>query len=138
MEAEINSPTVRLLPNETYAMDTIWNPIRISASPQSMTNAGVVTQRLSATHHAENITLNGTFSPFVAGNLTALFMNGHGTELSRYVLRQVRPEDSVVLDNQLPFVSNVKQVVLKLFDMHGADYGVLDKAYIETPGSSSK
>jgi hypothetical protein len=43
-----------------------------------------------------------------------------------------------VLDDHLPFVSNARQVVLKLFDMRGADYGILDKTHIETTGSTSK
>ncbi len=138
MEAEINSPIVRQQPNETYAMDTTWSPIRINNFPQAVTNAGVVTQRLSATRHGENTTLNGTFSTFIAGNLTAVFMSGHGTELSRHVLREVHPEENVVLDDHVPFVSEAMQVVVKLFDVRGEDHGILDKANIETPGSVSR
>ena len=106
--------------------------------PLAVTNAGVVTQRLSATRHGENTTLNGTFSTFIAGNLTAIFMSGHGTELSRYVLREVHPEENVVLDDHVPFVSDARQVVVKLFDVRGEDHGILDKANIETPGSVSR
>ena len=138
MEAEINSPIVKLLPNETYAMDTTWNPVKISNAPQSVTSAGIVTQKLSATRHADSIALAGTFSPFTAGSLTALLLNNHGAEVSRRLLRQVHPEESVVLDDSLPATPNVTQVVLKLFDARSADYGILDKTHVENPGSISK
>jgi hypothetical protein len=101
-----------------------------------VTNAGIVTQRFSATRHADSITLAGTFSPFTAGNLTALLLNNHGAEVSRRVLRQVHPEESVVLDDSLPVEPNITQIVLKLFNAHGADYGILDKTHVETPGVS--
>ncbi|MEO6910337.1 MAG: hypothetical protein ABI158_05375, partial [Edaphobacter sp.] len=138
MEAEVNSPIVKLQPNQTYAMDTTWNPVKIGAAVQSITDAGVVTQKLSATRHADNVTLTGTFSVFTSGSLTAVSMNRGGVEVSRRVLRQVRPEEAVVLNDTLSVTPNIAQIVLKLFDVRGADYGILDKVRIETPGSISK
>src|SRR5262249_9175935 len=41
MEAEINSPMVRLLPGETYAMETEWYPTRASNAYASVITAGV-------------------------------------------------------------------------------------------------
>lgn len=138
MEAEVNSPIVKLQPNETYAMDTTWNPVRIDKAPKLMTNVGVVTQKLSATLHADNMTLTGSFSVFTGGELTALFMNKRGIEVNRRVLRQVRPEEMVVLNDTVPVTTNIDRVVLKLFSASGADYGILDKVRIENHGSISK
>lgn len=138
MEAELNSPIVQLSPGETYAMDTVWNPIKISDVPQSVTSAGVVTQRLSATSHAGNITLTGKFSVFTSGTLTALLMDHRGIEIKRLELKQVSPEEAVVLSDTFPVTTDIKQIVLKLINARGADYGVLDKVRIDNSGSTSK
>ncbi len=138
MEAEVNSPIVKLQPDDTYAWDTTWNPIKIDNAPQSMTSAGVVTQKLGATLQADNMTLTGTFSVFTGGNLTALFINRHGVAVSRRVLRQVRPEEIVVLNDTVPAEPHIARVVLKLIGAGGADYGILDKVRIENSGSISK
>lgn len=138
MEAEINSPIVQLSPGETYAMDTVWNPIKISDVPQSVTSAGVVTQRLRATSHAGDITLTGKFSVFTSGTLTALLMDHRGIEVKRLELKQVSPEEAVTLSSTFPVTADIKQIVLKLINARGSDYGILDKVRIDNPGSTSK
>jgi hypothetical protein len=138
MEAEVNSPIVKLLPNATYAMDTTWNPVKIDKAPQTMTNAGIVTQKLGVAHHADQVTLTGSFSVFTGGDLTALLMNRQGVEVSRRVLKTVRPEEMVVLNETVPVTPDIAQVVLKLIDTRGADYGILDKVRIESSGSISQ
>jgi hypothetical protein len=138
MEAEVNSPIVKLLPNATYAMDTTWNPVKIDKAPQVMTNAGIVTQKLGAAVHADQMTLTGSFSVFTSGNLTALLMNKHGVEVSRQVLKAVRPEEIVALNDTVPVTPDIAQVVLKLISAGGADYGILDKVRIESSGSISQ
>src|SRR5215469_2322660 len=141
MEAEINSPIVKLVPNESYAWETTWYPIRIDTAPQSVSESGVVSQRLTATRHANSLAISGSFSSFGSGSLVAVFMT-RGAELDRRVLRQVRPEESIVLDESLPAPSNTKRVLLKLLDQSVADLGTLDQANIQTQaqptGSSTK
>lgn len=130
MEAEINSPIVKLAPNQTYAMDTIWNPLRIDSTPQSVTDSGVVTQRLIALRKVDSIALTGTFSPFTSSNLAAVFTDKLGKEVGRHTIRQVRPEESVVLDELLAAPAKAQHVTLRLLDAHGADIGMLDQADI--------
>jgi hypothetical protein len=137
MEAELNSPIVKLAPDETYAMDTVWNPIRIDAAPLSVTESGVVTRRLSAVANADSVVLTGSFAPFTAGSLVAVFMSNHGGEAARRVLRQVRPEESVVLNESVPMPSNAGRILLKLYDASGADLGMLDQVKIETQAQSA-
>ena len=45
MEAELNSPVVRLDPGETFAMDTEWLPARMGSDFTTATYAGVVGKR---------------------------------------------------------------------------------------------
>ena len=141
MEAEINSPIVKLVPNENYSWETTWNPIRIDSVPQSVTESGVVSQRLTAVRHADSLAISGTFATFTNGSLVAVLMS-RGAEFDRRVLRQVRPEESIVLDESIPAPSNTVRVLLKLLDKNGADLGTLDEANIQTQtqptGSSTK
>ena len=136
MEAEINSPIVKLVPHESYAWDTTWNPIRIDSAPQSVTESGVVTQRLTAVRHADSVAISGSFSTFASGSLVAVFMT-RGAEIDRRVLRQVRPEESIVLDESIPAHSNSTRVLLKLLGQSGADLGTLDQANIQTQAQST-
>ncbi|HZY61212.1 MAG TPA: hypothetical protein VFE38_01720 [Edaphobacter sp.] len=134
MEAEINSPIVRLQPDETYAMDTIWNPVRMSDRPLRMTNAGVVVDRLKAATLNGSTSLTGNFSVFYPGDLSAIFFNHRGMEIGRQILMPVDPANAVVLNKQFAMPPRTSRVVLKLFGKGGADYGTLDEFRIDVQG----
>src|SRR5258708_24699952 len=52
MEAELNSPIVRLEPGESYNFDTDWFPTRADAGFQGVTDAGVILKPLRAAQDA--------------------------------------------------------------------------------------
>ena len=57
MEAEVNSPMVKLAPGAAYAMDTTWYPMRTDTDVKSASEAGVVTRRLGATMQDKKLKL---------------------------------------------------------------------------------
>jgi len=135
MEAEINSPIIKLQSNETYAMDTTWNPVRISSAPQTVTNAGVVTQKLSAAWKGNSIALTGAFAPFTTGDVIVLLLDKHGTVIDHRVLKKVLPDETVVLNESIPATRNVLQLTLKI---SGTGDDILDKLQVEGSGGASK
>jgi len=52
MEAELNSPMVRLGPGESYNFDTEWFPTRADKDFQGVTDAGVILKPLRAVQDA--------------------------------------------------------------------------------------
>ncbi|WP_260706733.1 DUF4380 domain-containing protein [Edaphobacter flagellatus] len=130
MEAEINSPIVKLAPNQTYAMDTTWNPLHIDAALQTVTDAGVATQRLALAHKADSTTLTGTFAAFYPGNVIAVFTDRRGKEVGHHTLRQVKPDESITLNEPITVPAKAEHVALRLFSAKGADLGLLDQADI--------
>jgi hypothetical protein len=138
MEAEINSPIVELAPGATYAMDTTWNPVKMGEAPQAVGDAGVVIQKMSAVRHSDAVMLSGSFTPFCSGNVTAVFLNKKGREVSRHTIRQVSPDDHVALQETIPAAAQAKKVVVKLFDKNGRDCGAVAEVEIEPQGSVSK
>jgi hypothetical protein len=80
MEAELNSPLVRLEPGETYAMDTRWFPTRMGSDFKTATYAGVVGQPLSATSSAGGVMLTGEFGCFFPGRLEIRFYDRRKTQ----------------------------------------------------------
>jgi hypothetical protein len=132
MEAEINSPIVKLQPAQTYAMDTVWNPIRIDSPPQRVTKFGVISQKLSAVRHDHSLTLAGTVSSYASGRLVASFRDNRGVEISRRSIREVHPEDMAAVDVSLPIPVNATSLMVKFFDTQNVDRGILDRISIPT------
>jgi hypothetical protein len=127
MEAEINSPIVELPPRGTYAMDTTWNPVRMTDPPSAVTASALITQRLHATRHGSEVTLTGAFTPFHDGTIALLLLNSNGAELSRRVLQQAGPAQGVILRQTEALPSGAARIVLALFDESGADYEFVDQ-----------
>jgi len=89
MEAELNSPMVRLEPGESYNFDTDWFPTRADAGFQGVTDAGVILKPLRAAQDAGGkIKLYGSFGVFLAGKLVAHFYDAHGTPIGSQVFRR--------------------------------------------------
>ncbi len=80
MEAEINSPMIRLAPGESYAMDTQWLPTRAGKDLKDVTNAGIIERPLAAHSTVKGIRLFGSFGVLYPGKLIANFYDAHGVE----------------------------------------------------------
>ena len=128
MEAEINSPIVRLRPGETYALDTTWNPIRIDSAPQRVTNFGVISQKLVAARHGQSVVLTGTISSFANGQLVASFLDHRGIQIGRrQSIQQLNPEEINAIDISLTAPAGARSLVVKFVDGQGVDRGILNQ-----------
>jgi len=131
MEAEINTPIVELPPGGTYAMDTTWNPVQMSDPPTAVAGAGLVAQRLCATLHGSEVTLTGTVTPFHNGAIALILLNRNGAELSRRVLQQAGPTESVVLNQTVPLPESTARIALVVLDESGTHYELLDQVEVD-------
>ena len=75
MEAELNSPMVRLYPGESQSFDTEWFPTRGENSFQGVKDSGVILKPLYASEIGTSgkIEISGTFGVFFPGKLVAYF-----------------------------------------------------------------
>jgi hypothetical protein len=128
LEAEINSPLVRLRPGETRDLDTEWFPTRAGSDFHGVEDAGVVVRPLQAML-LENgrIRLSGSFGVFFAGRLVAHLYNQHGANLGTMPLSQVDPADLVVMDTELTVAAKPARISLHLEDENGLDRGSLQE-----------
>src|SRR5260370_20409471 len=80
MEAELNSPMVRLEPGESYNFDTEWFPTPADKDFQSVTDAGVILKPLRAVQDAGagKIRLVGGVGVFFSGGLVVHFFEAPG------------------------------------------------------------
>lgn len=138
MEAEINSPIVELAPGRTYAMDTTWNPMKMSDAPQSVGDAGVVTEQLRVRRQSGEVVLTGGFTPFRGGVLTAVFLNQGGAEVGRKTIRQVGPNESVALNETLVVRPQVAEIVLKLHDGRERNSSTVGRVRVEARGEPAR
>lgn len=124
MEAELNSPIVKLAPAESYEMDTTWFPTRTGDTFQTVAEAGVVERPLALTAVNAGSHLVGTFGVFYDGSLSAIFYDRADKVLSRTDLGPVRVDELAVVDYGVTIPQNSDRIELHLFTS-GIDRGKL-------------
>ena len=130
MEAEVNSPIVKLEPGESYAMDTQWFPTRMGNNFQTAAYAGVVGKRLSVTNSADGMTVTGEFGVFFPGRLQLRFYDRSGAKLGSADSIAVSPLEMVSFSQTLQAPGETARVSLHLIDRNGLDRGPLGEAVV--------
>jgi len=131
LEAEINSPLVRLRPGETRDLDTEWFPTRAGGEFHGVEDAGIVVHPLRATRlETGKIRVSGSFGVFFAGRLVAHFFNEHGVSLGAIPLTQVDPASLVQLEMELTPPAKSARISLHLEDGNGLDRGSLQEVQV--------
>jgi hypothetical protein len=137
MEAELNSPIMKLQPGETYEMATQWFPTRMGSDFKSATYAGVIGQPLSATISSNGMTLAGEFGVFFPGQLELRFYDRGGARLGRANVFEVTPLEIIHLQKTVQAPPETVRVSLHLIDRQGLDRGPLGETAVDTTGSGN-
>jgi hypothetical protein len=137
MEAELNSPMIKLEPGASYATETRWFPVRAGKELRTVTPAGVVLRTLSASMTAEGVRVSGSFGVFFSGKLVAHVSDLRGLEIAAADLQPVDPQTSVELQQTIKAPTGAFRVSIHLEDEHGVDCGSLGETEIRrlTKGS---
>jgi hypothetical protein len=132
LEAELNSPLVRLLPDESLSFDTEWFPTRAGSEFHGVTEAGVIVNPFRATA-LENgkLRLSGSFGVFFSGQLVAHFYGQQGEATGTVPVAEVEPADLASLSIEITATGNPARVSLHLEDKNGLDRGALGEVRIE-------
>jgi hypothetical protein len=137
MEAELNSPMVRLYPGESCRFDTEWFPTRGDSGFQGVTDPGVVLKPLRAVEGSDGkIDITGTFGVFFPGHLVAYWYSSRGSTMGTQPVVAVDPRKVVSLQSSVAFDGHPGRISLHLVDANGSDRGSLGEVMIE--GSSLK
>jgi hypothetical protein len=138
MEAELNSPMVRLEPGEGFNFDTSWFPTRADAKFEGVTNAGVVLSPLRATQGASvnELALSGSFGVLFCGKLVAHLYDDHGAAAGTRVLDAVDPRNIVTLNSKVSAAGHTGRVSVHLVYNNGIDRGALGEVRVESPGKN--
>jgi hypothetical protein len=133
MEAELNSPLVRLEPGESYNFDTQWFPTRADRDFQDANDAGVIIKPLHATRAADsdNIGLSGSFGVFYSGKLEARIYDTHGMLLGTRALMEVDPRNAVLLQATVTDAARAGRISVHLVDSNGLDRGSLGEVPVD-------
>src|SRR5215470_11139690 len=132
MEAEVNSPMVRLQPGETYAMDTEWYPTRAGRDFLGVTEAGVIVERLLVSTVSSGARLTGAYGVFFPGKIMVEFVGHDDKVMRKKALRKVTPQSAVKLDEKIAVTKNAERILLRLVDSEGRDRGMLDQISLAT------
>jgi hypothetical protein len=132
LEAELNSPLVRLFPGETCTFDTEWFPARAGGEFHGATEAGVIVSPFRAAALEDGkLRLSGSFGVFWSGQLVARLYNQHGALLGTVPVAEVEPTELASLAIEIPATGNPRRVSLHLDDKSGLDRGALGEVYVE-------
>ncbi len=135
MEAELNSPMIRLAPRETYAMDTQWYPTRMGSNFRAATYAGIVGQPLTAARTTDGLVLSGEFGVFYAGRLEARLYGRGGMRIGTAPVVDVTPAKLVTLQQTVQAPPETTRVSLHLVDIKGLDRGPLGEVMTQPAGN---
>jgi hypothetical protein len=130
VEAEVNSPLVKLEPGASYAMDTQWYPVRMGSDFKTATYAGVIGRPLSAAKSADGIAVSGKFGVFFPGQLELRSYDRAGVRVRTVGLREVTPREIVDLEQTVQVPSETVRVSLHLIDPDGVDRGPLGETTV--------
>jgi hypothetical protein len=136
MEAELNSPLVRLEPNSTYAMDTRWSPTRMGKDFAAVTDAGVVGQPLQAQSTTTGIEISASFGVLFSGNLIAKLYDQSGLQVTAVQMQAVSPSEIVNLHQKIKSPRAITRVSVHLIDHLGKDRGSLGEAHVTGSGGA--
>jgi hypothetical protein len=131
MEAELNSPMVRLRPGESYTFSTTWFPTRAGSDLKAMTAAGVVAEQLAISTTANGLRISGSFGVFYAGKLAAHLYDAHGGAAGVIPLQPVSPLEPVNLDQEIKAPARTAKLSLHVIDRQGTDRGLLGEARVK-------
>ncbi len=131
LEAELNSPMVSLAPGQTYAMDTVWYPVRAGRDLSAVTNSGVTCEPLAAHRTGNGIRLTGTFGIFFEGTLKAQLFDRRNVRVATVELLRVDPRESVSLEKEIKAPVAADRVTLRLVDVHGVDRGAIASTHVQ-------
>lgn len=132
MEAELNSPRVRLAPGETYAFDTEWFPTRCGKEFAAVTDAGLVMRALRANRNGDaSIRLTGSFGVFFSGRLMAHIYDGGGRLLSSLPLTVADPLEPVNIEKNIAATLDAARVSVHVEDSSGTDRGSLGEISVQ-------
>ena len=137
MEAELNSPMVRLESDETFNFDTSWFPTRADAKFQDVTDAGVILAPLRATEDpAHQVTVTGSFGVFFSGKLVARLYDRRGAAIGTRTLDAVEPQNLVTLHTAVNDSAATGRISLHVVDEKGIDRGALGEVTVEAPSQA--
>jgi hypothetical protein len=125
MEAELNSPLVRLAPGETSTLESEWFPSRMTPQFVNATEAGMIGRELAASPAAGGVRLTGHFGVFYAGRLVARVYDAGGVALQTVDITKADPLEAVSLDTFIPAPPGAATISLHLVDEQGLDRGSL-------------
>jgi hypothetical protein len=134
MEAELNSPMVKLRPGETYTVETEWYPTRMGKEFRTVTSAGVVGDALTASVRGDSVFLSGEFGVFLEGNLAAILYDRRGVPIRKVALQKASPAEVVSLHAEIPEAGTAARVAVHLVTQQGMDSGSLGEAVIHAEG----
>lgn len=135
MEAELNSPMVRLAPGESYSFNTSWQPTRAGANFKTVTEAGFVLEPFAVIPDRGKLKLTGAFGVAFPGRLVARFNDAAGKMIAEEEVQTVDPALEANLSAEIP-AQPARTVTLELVDSGGRDRGSLGEARISRAAGS--
>ena len=138
MESEINTPVVELKPDQSYAMDTLWQPARLEGRITGVSEAGIIANPITAQASGRGARMTGSLGVFYPGKLVAQFLSASGAHVKTVELTTVVPERPVQLDQSIEGPRDAESVSVHLIDDQGRDRGSVGQARLVAAMGNSK
>ena len=114
METEVLSPLYTILPGEEATFALEWGSCRCPGTVVDVSEAGCVTQPLSARLADGAVHLSGQFGVFDEGLLDIVWLDARNRRLHRESVARVNPLAAVHVDSTLPSPAGAEHVELRV------------------------
>jgi hypothetical protein len=132
MEAEVNSPVVRLEPGASYTFDTRWFPTRAGHELGTVTDGAIVNKPLAAEASGGGVLLSASLGVFFPGELVVQGFDARGIATGTVPLLSTDPATTVELHQQVRLSPQTVRVEVHLLGDDGVDRGTVGAAFIRT------
>ena len=130
LEAEINSPMVKIEPGRSYAMDTSWHPARVGQKFAGVAQGGVIVEPLLAVQTGTSLRITGLFGVFFPGRTIADFLGAGDARLGRVPLVNADPVEILNLNQEVRAPSGTLRVRVSIEGQQGENRGTLADAAV--------
>ncbi len=119
METEVLSPMYDFAPGESHTFTIEWGLCRCPGMVVDATEAGCVSQKLSAERNGDYVHVAGSFGVFDAGQLALQLLNAKGEIVGQQASGAVNPLAVVAVDTVVPAADAVSARLVVTADADG-------------------
>lgn len=138
VEVEVLGPLTDLAPNDSVKMIENWYMARSHGPVLDVSDAGLISKKLTTGTNGTTLSIDGTFGVFHPGTVKAELLNATNEVTAVVDSIAITPHDSLRYEKDVTLETDAVSLQLVLYSTTGERIGLLDSVEIEPVAITSK